>query len=93
MTSQVADKIIIKGVSYPLFTNPLDEYWTKKNSKPAVEMTETSCWRGYIATWEIIDNVLCLVDIIFYTPDGEVGLDYIFPQFIGKIKAVWFSEA
>ena len=91
MTSQVADKIIIKGVSYPLFTNPLDEYWTKKNPKPAVGMTETSCWRGYIATWEIIDNVLCLVDIIFYTPDGEAGLDNVFPQHIGKIKAVWFS--
>lgn len=91
MTSQVADKIIIKGVQYSLFTNPLDDYWTEKNPKPETGIVETSCSRRYIATWEIVDNALCLIDIKFYTPDGEVGLDYIFPQHIGKIKAVWFT--
>lgn len=91
MTSQVADKIIINGVEYRLYTNPLDDYWTKENPKPETGITKTSCYRKYIATWELVEDILCLVNIIFYTPYGEAGLDYIFPQNIGKIKAVWFS--
>jgi hypothetical protein len=91
MTSQVADKIIIKGVSYYLFTNPLDEYWTKKNPKPEVRATTTSCWRGYIATWEISDGSLYLIDILFYTPHGDAGLDYLFPENTMRVKAIWFT--
>lgn len=70
---------------------PLDSYWTKKKLKPQMRLPNTSCWRGYIATWEIIDNVLYLNDIIFNTPEGDVGLDYVFPESTGKIKANWHT--
>ena len=85
MTAQVADKITIKGVEYPLLTNPLDLYWTKKNPKPPIEPTSTSCWRGYIAHREISEKSLLLIEIRFFTPDGEAGLDYVFPTNNGNI--------
>ena len=91
MTALRADIIFIKGVQYSLFTNPLEDYWTKKNPKPPIGLTMTSCWRGYIATWEIIDDCLYLIDITFRTPDGEAGLEYAFPNTTGKIKATWYS--
>jgi hypothetical protein len=91
MTMQDLDIIIIKGVQYSLWTFPLDTYWTKWKRKPKVQVNRTSCWRGYVATWEIIDNVLYLKDIIYSTPEGDVGLDYLFPKETGMIKADWFT--
>jgi hypothetical protein len=91
MTAQRADIIIIEGKEYPLFTNPLEDYWTKKNPKPPIGLPVTSCWRGYIATWEIIDNILYLIDITIRTPKGETGLVYVFPDTTDKIKATWYS--
>ena len=91
MTAQRADIIIIEGKEYPLFTNPLEDYWSEKNPKPPIGLPVTSCWRGYIATWEITDKSLYLIDITVRTPDGDAGLDYIFPYTTGKIKAIWYS--
>jgi hypothetical protein len=34
---------------------------------------------------------LYLIDIIFYSLEGDVGLDYLFPHNTGKIKADWFT--
>ena len=91
MTMQELDKIIIKGVRYRLWTFPLDTYWTRWNPKPKVLITKSCCWRGYIATWEITDNVLYLTDIEFNTLEGDVGLNYLFPKKKGKIKATWYT--
>lgn len=91
MTAQVSDKIIIKGVEYSLLTNPLDLYWNEKNPKPPIGYPRTSCWRGYIAHWEILENSLFLIDIKFFTPGGEAGLDYVFPVNNGRVKADWFT--
>jgi len=55
---QDLDKIIIEGVRYCLWIFPLDTYWTMWNPKSKIRLLRTSCWRGYIATWEITDNVL-----------------------------------
>jgi len=91
MTAQVADNIIIKGTKYSLFTNPLGSYWTNENPKPPIGRPSTGCWRGYVATWEIIDTNLFLVDVLFYAPGGDRGLDYIFPSGVSKIKASWYT--
>jgi hypothetical protein len=91
MTMQDLDKIIIKGVRYSLWTFPLDTYWTMWNPKPKIRLLRTSCWRGYIATWEITDDVLYLIDIIFNTLEEDVGLPYLFPNNAGRIKATWYT--
>jgi len=91
MTIQLYDNIIIKGVRYNLWTNPLDSYWTRMKPKPQIRIPCTNCWRGYVATWEITDNVLYLIDIVYNTPEEVVGLGYLFPQNAGKIKADWYT--
>ena len=83
MCVQVKDSITIKGMKYYLYTTPLDSYWTKKNPKPEIRITRTSCWSGYVASWEISDNILYLIDIIYYAPEGDIGLDYLFPHITG----------
>lgn len=91
MTIQVKDTIIIEGVKYYLYVNPLDSYWNKKNPKPIIRLTRTSCWRGYSATWEIMDNFLYLIDIMFYSSSGDLGMDYFFPKKEGRVLATWFN--
>ena len=91
MCIQIKDSIIIKGQKYFLYTFPLDSYWTKKNPKPQTRLINTNCWRGYVATWEIFQKSLYLVDIKYFSPGGDFGLDYIFPNSTGKVKADWFT--
>jgi hypothetical protein len=63
-TAQMADKIIYKGNTYKLFSNPLAEYFQKfPERKPTSGITSTALWRGYVATFEIRDNQLFLKDI------------------------------
>lgn len=90
MTIQIKDTIIIEGVKYYLYVNPLDSYWNKKNPKPQVRLTKTSCWRGYVAIWEIIDNCLYLIDIVFYASLEDLGMDNLFPNYRGRVRADWF---
>jgi hypothetical protein len=92
MTAQESDKIFIKGVQYSLFSNPLEDYWTEQNPRPPMKFPSTSCYRGYVATWEIIHDGLYLIDVEFYTPHGTAGIEYVFPLMKGKkIKAVWYT--
>ena len=91
MCTQDKDSIIVKGEKYCLYTTPLDSYWTKRKPKPKIRLIKTSCWRGYVATWEIFKENLYLVNIKFQAPNGDFGLDYLFPQNTGKIKADWYT--
>ena len=93
MTAQRSDIIYITGEQYALFSNPLDHYWTKRNPKPTTGWPSTACWRSYIATWEIAEDTLYLIDLEFFAPDGTEGIDYVFPGYSNKnrIKATWYS--
>lgn len=71
---------------------PLDSYWTKRKPKPRIRLTSTACWRGYVATWEIFRKSFYLVDILYHTPEGDFGLDYVFPRNTGKIIANWYTD-
>ena len=90
MCVQIKDSITVKGRQYSLYTTPLDSCWTRRNPKPETRLTRSTCWRGYVASWEISDNSLYLIDILYHTPFGDRGLEYIFPKNDKKIKADWF---
>lgn len=51
-------------------------------------MQTTECWRGYIATWKIVRNVLYLTQI-----EGRllVNNKTLFPDSVGKVTAKWFT--
>ena len=91
MCIQVKDTIIVNGEKYRLHCCPLDNYWTKGNPKPKIQVPRSTCWRGYVATWEIFQESLYLVNILFYSPHGNLGLDYVFPGNTGKVKARWYT--
>lgn len=101
MAAQLADVIIMEGEKMDLYSNPLEVYWTKRNKKRPKFHKSESCWRGYVATWEIRDKQLFLTDI-------DASVEKRFSFFGGKsvkctlktifskpgrdgIKAVWFS--
>jgi len=64
-TGQEPDYLIIKGKRVCIQTNPLETFLSshpdRKLKKPTLI---TSCWRGYIATFEIIENKLFVQKIV-----------------------------
>lgn len=63
-TAQYPDKISYNGKEYSLLTNPLEKYFEKNEEKrPKGGMISTALWRGYVASFEIIENQLFVKDI------------------------------
>jgi hypothetical protein len=77
-TAQIPDILIYKGDTLSLFNCPLYSYPDQdkvslKNMFGSNGCFYTSCYRNYIATWEIIDNKLYLTRIknACYPTDGK----------------------
>jgi hypothetical protein len=83
-TAQIPDILIYKGDTLSLFSCPLYSYPNQdlvspKNMFGSKGCFYTSCWRNYIATWEIVDNKLFLINIrnACYPADGKyVAVSY-----------------
>jgi len=64
-TAQAPDYLIYEGETHALFSNPLEEYFNENNVRPKDVFSEgctiTTCWRGYIALWEIKGKYLYLL--------------------------------
>ncbi len=92
MTEQVLEILIYNGKEEEMFTTPLDNYFEVTNQKTDFRVECTACWRGYLGTWEIVNNHLFMKAINAKFEDGsEVTLRTIFPNRIGRIFADWFS--
>ncbi|MCO6511252.1 MAG: hypothetical protein J5I65_10730 [Aridibacter famidurans] len=100
-TAQIPDKLIYKGETHSLNSNPLEAYFkTHPDKRPKGGITSTALWRGYVATFEIKDGELILNDVeIEYSLDSENGsfdtawksvLDEVVPK--GEVlKIDWFT--
>jgi len=76
-TEQYPDTIIYNGKKYRLFTNPLESYFEKyPDKRPKFKITSSALWRGYVATFEIIDNQIYLKDIEILVRDTTDDLIY-----------------
>lgn len=66
-TGQIGDRLIFNGDTLILFSNPLEEYLSNKSQRTLndyeLTWTSTACYRGYIATWEIVNDSLFLVSV------------------------------
>src|SRR6185436_19020480 len=101
MAAQLPDWIIINGEFKDLYSNPLEQYWTKLNKKRPVFFPLEYCTRGYIATWEMRHNQLFLIgidgnyerrSILFGRKPARFTLKTLLPNNQGKpTKATWFS--
>ena len=94
MTAQLKERLIILGKEYGMATEPLAVYLQELQAKPKLILFSTACWRGYIGSWELLNNKLYLVDFSGKINDDnkivDVGLDYLFPG-RERVFAKWFS--
>ncbi len=92
MTAQVGERLIYRGQEHHMAAEPLRDYWALGGHNPIFEMRSTALWRGYIATWSIIDDRLYLVGIDASCGDGrEATLETLFPGYSERVFAHWFS--
>jgi hypothetical protein len=99
-TAQFPDKIFYKGVEYSLDSNPMEDFFKKNpDKKPRRGIISTALWRGYIATFEIVDNQLFLRDISIeveiqgskeFDTKWESVMNEIFPG-EKNVKVEWFT--
>lgn len=107
-TAQAPDALIYNGKPYDLFSNPLEDFYGGDESKRPKFWVEPNTmssgnWRGYVATWEIIDDKLYLTKIDSWlcrpsirTKSGcrRVTVRDLFGGKVvdGKVFASWFSD-
>lgn len=101
-SAQAPDILIYKGDTIPIYANPLEQLYAKSSSRPnffrsTQECTSTSCWRGYYAEWEIINNEIYLTGIFSCCEEHretKADLKDLFGVkcINGKVKAVWVTD-
>lgn len=101
-TGQAPDRLIWKGDTLSLFSNPLESHPGIKRLKSLIfqnkkEGFNTACWRGYEAEWIIIDNKLYLQNIYSceYSDDSvKSDLGAVFGTHFrnGRVAAEWVNE-
>jgi len=87
MTTQAKERIIIDGEKYPLLNAlSLPEDDTKIKQKEGPTYTRSSCWRGYVGTWEIKGDKLYLIDFSSGKYDVLVNLPILADWISGTAK-------
>lgn len=100
-TEQLEDFLIIENDTICLKSFPLEElnFQIRPFKYGDFDFPNTACWRGYQATWKVIDNKLFLIEIVKVDSTQEkLNIENYFkinsysPQIInGLIYADWFS--
>jgi hypothetical protein len=97
MTAQEREILYYNGETYWLSTEPLkplldiigDDFFDDKG--PSIITLCTACKRGYIGTWEIVENKLFLIGLEGYPKENEqFSMDNLFPN-QKKVFAGWFT--
>jgi hypothetical protein len=92
MTAQFSERLIFEGQQVALLSNPLNDYFALSGSDPGFESTSTALWRGYVGTWEILNDRLYLVELRGTLKSGdEASVASVFPEFSDRVFAHWFS--
>ena len=100
-TAQTPDVIEYEGKEYVLNSNPLEPYFEKyPDKRPQGGIMSTALWRGYVAKFKIIDNILYAIDVEIEVPDKDFDKDYktklisvfdkVFPE-VDKMKIDWYT--
>jgi len=96
MTAQKHEIILIDGREFGMTSTPLQPYLESLNKPSQFKFTVTSCWRGYVGTWELKGNKLFLIKLKGYRelkPLNEVleaDLTYLFPG-KNEVFADWYT--
>ena len=98
-TAQAPDYLMYKGERLRLHVNPLEVLFIeKKELRPETEIISSGNWRGYIATFSIIDRALSVSDITISKPDPDKEYGYLRESVLLKVfpnesdrKMDWYS--
>jgi len=63
MAAQLPDIIVIDGERQDLYSNPLEQYWIVNKIRRPAFLPSFDCKRGYVATWELVNNYLVLKEV------------------------------
>ena len=92
MTAQIAERLTFEGQQVALLTNPLDLYFELGGLNPGFQSTSTALWRGYVGSWEVVNDRLYLVCLNGVLESGEdANLESVFPGFTERVFAHWYS--
>lgn len=100
-TAQVPDTIRIDGEEHDLNTNPLSAHLESVGWKrPENIVISSANWRGYVASWEVKNEQLLLIDVTVLVGGVDRG-DYVkksiltelFPSSPTGVLANWYSGA
>ena len=92
MTAQFGEKLIIDGESNSMMTQPLAVYFELSGVQPEFEVSNTALWRGYVGTWELVDERLYILKISAnYTNGVSAKLEDFFPGYPDRVFAHWYS--
>jgi len=99
--AQLPDRIMNEGLWMDLYSNPLEQYWTKLGFRRPAFRYLPNCKRGYVANWELTDRQLFLCDIkgnyerhTLFSGNkiARYSLRSLFPKSSSNpVKAFWFS--
>jgi len=86
MTRQIRDILIYNGYEYYLNDEYLEQFFEQfPEKKPVIESSFSALWRGYVATFEIVEEQLFVKRISVFS---ECNLDEFFPN---SRKFDWFT--
>ena len=92
MTAQVAEKLLYMGERHAMCEQPLAMYFELAGVNPDFNGASTALWRGYIGSWEVIDDRLYLVGLAGQLNDGtQANLSTLFPIYPDRVFAHWYS--
>ena len=92
MTAQIAESLLYEGEDLAMCTNPLSDYFAVGGFAPRFQSNCTALWRGYVGSWEIVDDRLYLISLNGTLEDGtDASLATIFPEFPDRVFAHWYS--
>jgi len=82
MTAQISEKLLFEGEKHAMCTNPLGDYGALGRGLPKFASNCTALWRGYVGTWEIINDRLYLIELRGDLESGEdANLETVFPGY------------
>lgn len=93
MTAQIAESLLYEGKKVTICTTPLSDYFALGGGHPNFDDFHcTALWRGYVGSWEIVENRLYLIGLQGTLEDGsKATLATIFPDYPERVFAHWFS--
>ena len=92
MTAQISEKLFFEGEKHAMCTNPLGDYCALGGELPRFASNCTALWRGYVGTWEIINDRLYLIELHGELESGQdADLETVFPGYGERVFAHWYS--